>query len=68
MANLKFGNTNIGKISIIEPYEYPYDTSDPVDNDEWIRPAEWLDMPTIGEDEEKNSYTNGVYKRCSFRC
>lgn len=47
MANLKFGNTNIGKISIIEPYEEVFDTDVSDVDYRWERPDEWLDMPVI---------------------
>ena len=51
MANLKVGNTTIGKIAVIEPYEDVY-----VDNtvsEPWVRPSEWLDMPVIGSGDDK---------------
>ena len=55
MAVIKVGNNNIGKISVIQPYnqtteglsiEYP-------PFDEWVRPSEWLDMPAIGSGDSK---------------
>jgi len=55
MANLKFGNTNIGKISIIEPPEVPV-VEDVYPTGEWVRPAHWLDMPTIGSGEHKAAF------------
>jgi hypothetical protein len=55
MANLKFGNTNIGKISIIEPQEIPI-VEDVYPSGAWSRPAHWLDMPTIGSGEHKASF------------
>ena len=55
MANLKFGNTNIGKISIIEPPEVPV-IEDVYPTGEWVRPAHWLDMPTIGSGEHKAAF------------
>ena len=53
MANLKFGNTNIGKISIIEPYEEVFDENVSSEVKEWVRPSEWLDMPVIGSGDDK---------------
>lgn len=52
MANIKVGNTNITRMSVIEPY----DDSTPSDKDEikpWVRPSEWLDMPTYTSGEDK---------------
>ena len=52
MANLKVGNTNVGRISVVEPY----DDSTPSDNDEtqpWVRPAEWLDLPVINSGDDR---------------
>ena len=52
MANLKFGNTNIGKISIIEPYESTYvETETPTQP--YVRPAHFLDLPVINSGEHK---------------
>jgi len=54
MANLKVGNTNVGRISVIEPY----DDSTPLDNDgfePWVRPSHWLDMPVMNSGDEKIS-------------
>jgi len=54
MANLKVGNTNVGRISVIEPY----DDSTPSDNDgfePWVRPSHWLDMPVMNSGDEKIS-------------
>lgn len=56
MANLKFGNTNIGKISIIEPYEDTYTDGQTVATSDWTRPSGWLDMPSIGLDEHKCAF------------
>ena len=49
MAVIKVGNNSIGKISVIQPYEdstgkstHFYD----IDPEPWVRPSEWLDMPT----------------------
>mgnify|MGYP001392588909 CR=1 FL=1 len=55
MANLKVGGTSVGKVSVIQPYddtlgltmEYP-----PHDQ-QWVRPSEWLDMPSIGSGDNK---------------
>ena len=54
MANLKVGNTNITRMSVIEPY----DDSTPSDNDgfePWVRPSHWLDMPVMNSGDEKIS-------------
>ena len=54
MANIKVGNTNITRMSVIEPY----DDSTPSDKDEikpWVRPSEWLDMPVINSGDEKTA-------------
>ena len=52
MANLKVGNTNIGKISIIEPFKEIGANPSQLDyqphREAWVRPTEWLDMPNIG--------------------
>jgi surface protein len=56
MAVIKVGNNSIGKISVIEPYDDPIGGSD-FDYDpsvaEWVRPSEWLDMPSFSPHEEK---------------
>ena len=49
MANLKVGGTSVGKVSIIQPYEDPTGKSThyyDIDPEPWVRPSEWLDMPT----------------------
>ena len=56
MANLKIGNTSIGKISIIEPPEVPVVRDAPAATGSWSRPAHWLDMPTIGSGEHKAAF------------
>ena len=48
MAVIKVGNNSIGKISVIQPYD---ETTDGVNeyapfDEPWVRPSEWLDMPT----------------------
>ena len=53
MANLKFGNTNIGKISIIEPYEEVFDLDTSSETSEWVRPDYWLDMPEMSGGDER---------------
>ena len=56
MANLKVGNTTVGKISVIQPYENVSKSSGmeyaPHDQ-QWVRPSEWLDMPNIGSGDNK---------------
>lgn len=55
MAKLKFGNTNIGKISIIEPPETPIvEVAEP--SGTWTRPSHWLDLPTINSGEHKAAF------------
>jgi hypothetical protein len=55
MANLKFGNTNIGKISIIEPPETPIvEVAEP--STTWTRPSHWLDLPAINSGEHKAAF------------
>ena len=52
MAVLKVGNNDIGKISIIQPYEDTTGKSThyhDIDGETWTRPSGWLDMPT-GDD------------------
>ena len=49
MAVIKVGNNSIGKISVIQPYEDPTGKSThfyDIDPEPWVRPSEWLDMPT----------------------
>jgi len=60
MANLKVGNTTIGKIAVIEPYEDVYvdDTSLPPTS--WVRPSHWIDMPTIASGEHKCAFLFAV--------
>lgn len=57
MANLKVGNTNIGKISIIEPFKEIGANPSQLDyqphREAWVRPTEWLDMPNIGSGDNK---------------
>lgn len=55
MANLKFGSTNIGKISIIEPPETPIVEVDSATGT-WTRPSHWLDLPTINSGEHKAAF------------
>jgi len=52
MAVLKFGNANVGKISVIEPYDDPIGHQKPA-IEPWVRPSEWLDMPVIGSGDDK---------------
>lgn len=52
MAVLKFGNGNVGKISVIEPYDDPIGHQKPA-IEPWARPSEWLDMPVIGSGDDK---------------
>lgn len=52
MAVLKVGNNDIGKISIIQPYQDTTGKSThyhDIDGETWTRPSGWLDMPT-GDD------------------
>lgn len=52
MAVLKFGNGNVGKISVIEPYDDNIgriDYSPEISTGDWIRPSGWLDMPNVSE-------------------
>lgn len=52
MANLKVGNTNVGKISVIEPHDENIgriDYNPEISTGNWIRPSGWLDMPTVSE-------------------
>lgn len=58
MANLKVGNTTIGKISVIEPPEVPIVEND--SQDPWVRPSHWLDMPVIGSGEHKAAFLYAV--------
>lgn len=53
MANLKVGNSNVGKVSVIQPS----DISAATENDDykpWVRPSEWLDMPPISESDSRS--------------
>jgi hypothetical protein len=59
MANLKVGNTTIGKISVIEPPEVPIVENDS-GQDPWVRPSHWLDMPVIGSGEHKAAFLYAV--------
>jgi len=52
MAVIKVGNNNIGKISVIEPYDDTYGENVSV-REPWVRPNEWLDMPVIGSGDDK---------------
>lgn len=52
MAVIKVGNNNIGKISVIEPYDDTYGENVSV-REPWVRPSEWLDMPVIGSGDDK---------------
>jgi len=51
MAVIKVGNNSIGKISVIEPYDDMLGVSNSAKSEtyssEWVRPSEWLDMPTV---------------------
>jgi len=60
MANLKVGNTTIGKIAVIEPYEDVYVDDTPTPITPWTRPSHWLDMPTISEDEHKCAFLYAI--------
>ena len=51
MANLKVGNTNVGKISVIEPYEDVYVDTE-LSSEPWVRPSEWLDMPVYSSGDD----------------
>jgi len=53
MANLKVGNTNVGKISVIQPYEDVYVDAE-LPSEPWVRPSEWLDMPSISESDSRS--------------
>ena len=57
MATLRVGNTTVGKISVVEPYEGVFDAPQEYtykpDVKPWVRPSEWLDMPTINPGDEK---------------
>lgn len=44
MANIKIGNTAIGKVSVIEPYEDEHDAK-PIPVPRWRKPSEWLGVP-----------------------
>ena len=53
MANLKVGNSNIGRVSVIQPS----DVSTVAEQDgyePWARPSEWLDMPAISESDDRS--------------
>lgn len=51
MAVIKVGNNSIGKISVIEPYDDAIGVSNSATYaphvEDWVRPSEWLDMPSI---------------------
>ena len=52
MAVIKVGNNSIGKISVIEPYDDNIgrvDFSPEISTGDWVRPSDWLDMPTVSE-------------------
>lgn len=60
MANLKVGNTNVGKISIIEPYEdVVVDNKEEAASD-WTRPSHWIDMPVINSGEHKCAFLYAI--------
>jgi len=60
MANLKVGNTTIGKIAVIEPYEDVYVDDTPTPITPWTRPSHWLDMPVINSGEDKCAFLFAV--------
>jgi hypothetical protein len=81
MAVLKFGNGNVGKISVIEPYDDNIgrvDFSPEISTGDWVRPSDWLDMPTVSEGVAVLLYVpsgakdfgvglfarNGIYTNC----
>lgn len=59
MANLKVGNTNVGKISVIEPYEDVYVERE-LSSGPWVRPSHWLDMPTINSGDHKAAFLYAI--------
>lgn len=60
MANLKVGNTSVGKISIIEPYEDVVVDNEEETASDWNRPSNWIDMPVINSGEHKCAFLYAI--------
>ena len=74
MAVIKVGNTSIGKVSVIQPFEDVTGKTTHFYNinpEPWVRPSEWLDMPSgdntvaalIFVPSGAHDFTVGVYAR-----